>query len=117
MYLLVGEPHPDHLDGARTLRHRWNRKLIRHTDFSDTDAPSSGTFVVTFARGADATPLAGWRCRSLSPPYPTVPSICSSISLFISTAYSIGSSFTNGSMKPPTIIVLASASERPRLIR
>ena len=49
--------------------------------------------------------------------YPTDPSICSSISRFISTAYSIGSSFTNGSINPLTIIVLASASERPRLIK
>ena len=49
--------------------------------------------------------------------YPTVPSICSSISRFISTAYSIGSSLTSGSMKPLTIIVLASASDRPRLVQ
>ncbi len=49
--------------------------------------------------------------------YPTDPSICSSISRFISTAYSIGSSFTSGSMKPVTIIEAASASVRPRLIR
>ena len=48
---------------------------------------------------------------------PTDPSICSWMSLFISTAYSIGSSFTSGSMNPPTIIVLASASESPRLMR
>ena len=48
---------------------------------------------------------------------PTEPSICSSISRFISTAYSMGSSLTSGSMNPPTIIVLASASVRPRLIR
>jgi|GEM_PF-3499362 len=49
--------------------------------------------------------------------YPTDPSICNSISRFISTAYSIGSSFTSGSMKPVTIIDDASASLRPRLIR
>ena len=49
--------------------------------------------------------------------YPTDPSICNWISRFISTAYSIGSSLTSGSMKPLTIIVLASASDRPRLIR
>jgi hypothetical protein len=36
---------------------------------------------------------------------------------FISTAYSIGSSFTIGSMKPFTIMAAASASDRPRLIR
>ena len=48
---------------------------------------------------------------------PREPSICSSISRFISTAYSIGSSLTSGSMKPLTIIELASASVRPRLCR
>ena len=49
--------------------------------------------------------------------HPTDPSICSSISRFISTAYSIGSSLTSGSIKPLTIIVLASASESPRLFK
>ena len=48
---------------------------------------------------------------------PTEPSICSWIKRFISTAYSIGSSFTNGSKKPLTIIVLASDSVIPRLVR
>ena len=57
----------------------------------------------------------GWqRFRSC---YPTVPSICSSIRRFISTAYSMGSSLTSGSMKPLTIIVEASASLSPRLAR
>ena len=50
-------------------------------------------------------------------PQPTDPSICNSIRRFISTAYSIGSSFTSGSMKPLTIMVDASVSDRPRLIR
>ena len=49
--------------------------------------------------------------------YPTEPSICSSIRRFSSTAYSMGSSRTMGSMKPATIIAVASASERPRVIR
>ena len=49
--------------------------------------------------------------------HPTLPSICSSISRFNSTAYSIGSSFTKGSMKPVTIIDDASTSLRPRLMR
>ena len=57
--------------------------------------------------------LASRRCRIS----PTEPSICSSISRFISTAYSIGSSLISGSMKPLTIIVLASASDSPRLVR
>ncbi len=53
-----------------------------------------------------------------TPPfYPTVPSIWSSMSRFISTAYSMGSSLTSGSMNPLTIMVLASASVSPRLVR
>src|SRR5213075_2031821 len=42
--------------------------------------------------------------------HPTEPSICSWIRRFISTAYSIGSSFTTGSMKPETIIAAASSA-------
>src|SRR4029079_11981833 len=49
--------------------------------------------------------------------HPTEPSISSAISRFISTAYSIGSSFTIGSMNPLTIIVVASGVDRPRLCR
>ncbi len=49
--------------------------------------------------------------------YPIDPSISNLIRRFISTAYSIGSSFVNGSMKPITIISVASSSEIPRLIR
>src|SRR6187401_1242028 len=49
--------------------------------------------------------------------HPTAPSIWSWIRRFISTAYSIGSSLTIGSMKPFTIIALASASLSPRLMR
>src|SRR5437667_640298 len=49
--------------------------------------------------------------------HPTEPSICSWIRRFISTAYSIGSSFTIGSMKPETIIAAASSLPMPRLIR
>ena len=48
---------------------------------------------------------------------PTAPSICSSISRFSSSAYSIGSSRAIGSTKPRTIIAIASSSVRPRLIR
>src|SRR6185503_14229820 len=46
--------------------------------------------------------------------HPTEPSIWSWISRFISTAYSMGSSFTTGSMKPDTIIAPASSSGMPR---
>ena len=49
--------------------------------------------------------------------HPIEPSICSSIRRFISTAYSIGSSLTIGSMKPLTISLPASSSEMPWLIR
>ena len=49
--------------------------------------------------------------------YPIEPSISNLIKRFISTAYSIGSSFVNGSMKPITIISVASCSEIPRLIK
>jgi hypothetical protein len=60
----------------------------------------------------------GFHDRGFRPDlYPTVPSICNSIKRFISTAYSIGSSLTSGSMKPLTIIVAASASVSPRLAR
>ncbi len=48
---------------------------------------------------------------------PTAPSICSSIRRFSSRAYSIGSSRAMGSMKPRTIIAIASVSSMPRLIR
>ncbi len=74
------------------------------------------------ARSSNATgarlacPEAGREGRAI-PDQPTEPSIWSWISLFISTAYSIGNSLTSGSMNPLTIRVLASASERPRLLR
>ena len=48
---------------------------------------------------------------------PTAPSICSSISRFSSSAYSIGSSRAIGSTKPRTIVAMASSSVMPRLIR
>src|SRR5207237_674214 len=49
--------------------------------------------------------------------YPTEPSISSWISRLSSTAYSSGSSLVKGSMKPLTIIVSASSSGMPRLMR
>ena len=48
---------------------------------------------------------------------PMLPSISSAISLFNSTAYSIGSSLTKGSKNPLTMRANASSSEWPRLIR
>lgn len=49
--------------------------------------------------------------------YPIDPSIWSFNSWFNSTAYSIGSSFANGSMNPMTIISVACSSLNPRLIK
>ena len=49
--------------------------------------------------------------------YPIAPSISSLIRLFISTAYSSGSSLETGLAKPLTIMVRASSSEMPRLMR
>src|SRR5215813_10311603 len=48
---------------------------------------------------------------------PTAPSICSSMSRFSSSAYSIGSSRAIGSTKPRTMVAIASSSVMPRLIR
>ena len=49
--------------------------------------------------------------------YPIAPSISSLMRLFISTAYSSGSSLLTGSAKPLTTMVRASSSGIPRLIR
>ena len=49
--------------------------------------------------------------------YPMLPFISRRIRLFISTAYSSGSSLLTGLAKPPTTMVRASASEQPRLMR
>jgi hypothetical protein len=51
--------------------------------------------------------------------YPTAPAAAMLISIrrFISTAYSIGSSLTMGSMNPATIIDVAWSSVRPRDMR
>jgi hypothetical protein len=48
---------------------------------------------------------------------PMLPSICNSMRRFISTAYSIGSSLTIGSMKPLTISFEASSSGMPWAMR
>ena len=59
-------------------------------------------------------PDRSWRGR-----HPTAPAstMLISMSRLISTAYSIGSSLTIGSMNPATIIEVASASLKPRVIR
>ena len=53
----------------------------------------------------------------LLPSQPMLPFISRWMRLFISTAYSSGSSLAMGSAKPPTISARASSSEMPRLIR
>lgn len=70
----------------------------------------------------EGTPQQGTEIPPGPPPtmdriQPTLPSICSSISRFISTAYSMGSSLISGSTNPVTIMEEASASDMPRLIR
>ena len=52
-----------------------------------------------------------------APSQPMLPFISRWIRLFISTAYSTGSSLAMGSAKPPTISARASSSDRPRLMR
>ena len=59
----------------------------------------------------------GPRSRVLLSHHPIAPSISSLMRLFISTAYSIGSSLETGLAKPLTTSVRASASEQPRLMR
>src|SRR5262249_20576429 len=66
-------------------------------------------------QGAPARGHAGAMKSGRRPP--TEPSIWSWISRFISTAYSIGSSFTIGSMKPATIMASASSFLIPRLCK
>jgi hypothetical protein len=61
--------------------------------------------------------FAGNTASNLNLLYPIEPSISNLIRRFISTAYSIGSSFVNGSIKPMTIICVASAWLSPRLIK
>src|SRR4029453_15102773 len=48
--------------------------------------------------------------------HPTEPSICSSMSRFSSSAYSMGSSRAMGSTNPRTTIAIASSSVSPRLL-
>src|SRR5262249_51255879 len=56
------------------------------------------------------------RARNRHPTcHPTLPSICSSMSRFSSSAYSMGSSRAIGSTKPRTTMAIASSSVSPRL--
>ena len=67
---------------------------------------------------ARAPPLPDPICNRLNhAPYPTEPSISSSIRRFSSTAYSSGSSLAIGSMNPRTMSAIASSSVIPRLVR
>jgi hypothetical protein len=93
--------------------HAARRKSVSHAGSSRVERKFSNADSVKPPRSVGTKVLVMLKVTS----YPTDPSICSSISRFISTAYSMGSSFTRGSMKPLTIIELASASVRPRLCR
>jgi len=63
-----------------------------------------------FVQPGNSSGLNGWH-------QPTAPSICSSISRFSSSAYSMGSSRAIGSTNPRTMVAIASSSVRPRLMR
>ncbi len=80
---------------------------------TDADVSSTDDRLARVVSGRDRPVRCDWRGHS----QPTAPSICSSISRLSSSAYSIGSSRAIGSMKPRTIIAIASSSVSPRLIR
>src|SRR5207248_3878364 len=105
--------------------------ILRGVEASDVGAPP---LLVRFARRGELLEGGEGRFAALAQPgrfalelvqgfggeghgYPTEPSISSWMSRFSFTAYSSGSSLVNGSMKPLTIIVSASARGMPRLIR
>lgn len=91
------------------------RKNVSDRPFRANAKLGSDTLVhVTYLRSSF---LGRTKLSVNSQAYPMDPSISNLIRRFISTAYSIGSSFVNGSMKPMTIICVASASDNPRLIR
>ena len=100
---------PLDLDGLGRSDGKFARKLelgLVHLE----PAPSGGRHRVDLLERGGS----GVRCLFH---YPIAPSISSLIRLFISTAYSSGSSLETGLAKPLTIMVRASSSEIPRLIR
>ena len=109
-----------HLPYLVYLRHPTTAGSSHHGD-----PPAISRFAVATGKSA------GWQdCRSCTPGQgaparapledrhqPTAPCICSSISRFSSSAYSIGSSRAIGSTKPRATVAAASSSVMPRLIR
>ena len=89
-----------------------NALFSKNADFEPSRPLPEGEVGITIS-ATEANPVA----IHSNDGYPTEPSICNWINRFSSTAYSIGSSLTSGSIKPLTIMVLASASVSPRLMR
>ena len=101
---------------ARASGARGTRRTRAHGARRWRRAPPAGRRRQRRRRWSSSSSHGRARARPVAS-YPTEPSICSSIRRFSSTAYSIGSSRVIGSMKPFTIIAVASASDSPRLIR
>jgi hypothetical protein len=112
------------VDGLKALMTRWPLPTASSTaamplPIADSSSATRLNMTWTGAPG----PLARLSVRVLDPGQPTLlrqptePSIWIWIKRFISTAYSSGSSFTIGSMKPATIIAEASDWDSPRDIR
>src|SRR5262245_33978756 len=95
---------------------QWQRQLLALLPGGKTSVAHPHWFVLQGAESFDSLSVQrlytySHNTSSSTSAYPTEPSIWSSISRFISTAYSIGSSFTSGSINPLTIIVEASVSD------
>ena len=95
--LLAAAWHLERLDlvGGEPLARRQDRRLAL-------------TFLGALQLGREPSDFLG---------HPTEPSICSSMSRFSSSAYSMGSSRAMGSTNPRTTIAMASSSVSPRLMR
>ena len=99
--------------GRRVRRHE-RRELVGGRE-PPLLLPAVGNGEVIDVRRRDARGMVDGRgCKN---GHPTAPSIWSSMRRFSSRAYSIGSSRAMGSMKPRTIIAIASSSVRPRDMR
>ena len=81
--------------------------------------PGASEYEITLGEGARLQPAEGLCQRLIYCDFhqPIAPFISMRIRLFISTAYSRGSSLETFSAKPLTISALASSSESPLLIR
>ncbi len=88
-----------------------------HGEGRDSAEPRPHHLAVALGSGRDCGGLRVAAPRRACIAYPTLPIISNWISRFSSTAYSSGSSLAIGSMKPLTIMLIASSSLRPRLCR